>query len=180
MLPIQCACVAVPMHGPCGRRNRPERCLGERRPRNGCMRAKPPRRLITAVHYRYRCGAYGRSRRGRSDRNAPHRYCLCTAVINRRPQLTRQCSRPTGSRFMRDRHRTAHPSVALAAPDRCGNHPAHVWPLRQFPARRSNGPDLWHGESRCRTWHRPGTSRRRRTLRSFAAITTPAPGTLTC
>jgi hypothetical protein len=24
--------------------------------------------------------------------------------------------------------------VALAAPDACGNHPAHVRPLRQFPA----------------------------------------------
>ena len=28
---------------------------------------------------------YARSRRSRSDRNAPHRYCLCKAVINRRP-----------------------------------------------------------------------------------------------
>jgi hypothetical protein len=32
---------------------------------------------------------------------------------------------------MRGRHRTTRPSVALAAPDGCGNHPAHVRPLRQ-------------------------------------------------
>jgi hypothetical protein len=46
--------------------------------------------------------------------------------------------------------RTAHPSVALAAPDGCGNHPAHVRPLRQFPARLSHGPDLRHGEPALR------------------------------
>ena len=48
------------------------------------MHEKLRPQLIPAVHDRYRCGAYARSRRCWSDRNAPHRYCLCKAVINRR------------------------------------------------------------------------------------------------